>query len=106
MTTWRYVPDAMLTVVATNPIRGQNSPVVSRRFIPISARQQGDGCIRQDMGMLVLTMANGHKAHYGFDGAQITSDLRMVVTRTEWTDDPKSCGDEVIRNQWPIATEL
>ena len=104
--TWRKVPATQLTVVSTNPIRGQEEAVVSRQFIPASARIPGDGCIVPTMGMLILTLESGAKRHYGFDDARITASLEMVVTRNEWTPDPESCRDEVIRKQWPVADPI
>lgn len=103
MTTFRYVPESVMCVVSTHPVRDRMEPVVSRKFVPVSQRVPGDYCIDSTAGVLILTTLTGNTRVWGMDGAVITADLRMVVTRKEWTEDPESCSDEVIRKQWPIA---
>ena len=103
MKTYRYVPESIMTTVGENPLRGQISQIVKSQFIPASARVAGDYCTVPTMGVLVMTTANGKTRVYGFDDGKINSELRMIVTRKEWTADPDSCRDEVIRKQWPIV---
>ena len=105
MTTWRKIPDSLMFIASENPLKGAIRPVVSRRFIPASGRTPGDAPIIPTTGLLVLEALGGYKRYFGFDDAKITSRLEMIVTRKEWTEDPESCRDEVIRKQWPIVPE-
>lgn len=105
MATFRYAPSSLMTIVSSNPLHGRIVPVVKHVFIPASARIAGDYCIISTMGVLVMTTDTGIERVYGMDQGAINSELRMIVSRNEWTDDPTSCRDEVIRNQWPIVKD-
>lgn len=90
---WRYVPQELMT------IQGWSS-VAKYCYVPKGARKQGDGPIRQDMGMLVVYCANDNRRYYGFEDARINSELRMTVRLSDF-----HLRDEVIR-KWEVCTTV